>query len=67
MTRMISARFPGQCACGAQVEPGDRVAYNRRTRTIEACPACAGNDDGAHAYADVDTAYEDQCAAICGR
>lgn len=39
--RWLQAKYEGECrACGAATNPGDRIMYFRRTRSVE-CESCA--------------------------
>lgn len=70
--RWIAAKYAGKCSkCGEGFGRGKMVFYCRSTKTILvngcAIAAADGVDAAARSYADVDSAYEDQCAEICGR
>lgn len=74
--RTIVAKFAGQCrCCGAPIAAGTMVDYYPAFRAIAHVGGLDGNsphctaeirkrNDGGF---DVDRAYEDQCADICGR
>jgi hypothetical protein len=66
-TRTITARYAGKCAtCGGRITRGTIVTYDPKTRQVthyHGCDAEAHNRD----FIDIDRAYEDQCAEICGR
>lgn len=70
--RWMPAKYSGKCSqCGESFGRGKMIFYCRSTKTIlvNACAIKAADtaDAGTRAYADVDSAYEDQCAAVCGR
>jgi hypothetical protein len=37
---LITARYPGKCACGQEIKPGDQVLYFPASRKVE-CRDCA--------------------------
>lgn len=75
--RTITVKYAGECrCCGATIKAGELADYYPNMRAI----AHIGGLDGTSArcsenlrarhdrdFADVDRAYEDQCAEICGR
>jgi len=74
--RVITAKFTGKCfCCGGDVKAGELADYIPATRQIGHYKAASG--DSARCYGvlkaeqtpfiDIDRAYEDQCADICGR
>jgi hypothetical protein len=76
--RTITAKFAGKCACcGGQINAGEIVDYYPAKREIAHYQAFNGNSSKCYNvlrrekypadYIDIDRAYEDQCADICGR
>jgi hypothetical protein len=76
-TRTIRAKFAGKCACcGAAIAAGEMVDYYPSRREIAHVGGLDGNSSRCTAeirkqrdpgFVDLDRAYEDQCAAVCGR
>ncbi len=75
--RTITARFAGKCyGCGAEIQAGIMCDYHPGKKAIGHLGAFSGDggkmgqcysarkDAG---FVDIDRAYEDQCADICGR
>lgn len=74
--RTLTAKYAGTCSCcGGHIPAGKFVEYDPRTKRIAHflaskgdSPECYGvlrsKQDG---FIDIDRAYEDQCADICGR
>lgn len=76
--RTMTAKYAGKCyCCGGDIPAGKFVEYDPRTKRIGHFKAAEGNspecfgvlkakqqDPG---FVDLDRAYEDQCADICGR
>jgi hypothetical protein len=74
--RTITAKFLGKCfCCGGDVMPGELADYIPATRKIGHYKAASGDSSRCYSvlrkpdagFIDLDRAYEDQCAAICGR
>ena len=75
--RIIVVKFAGKCACcGATINAGETADYYPSKRQIAHRGGLEGNSPKCTAeirnrhdrdFADVDRAYEDQCADICGR
>ena len=76
--RTITAKFAGKCACcSGEIKAGEIVDYNPARREIAHYKAFEGNSSKCYGvlrqnkypadYIDIDRAYEDQCADICGR
>ena len=73
--RAITVKFSGQCACcGATIKTGELATYYPAKRQIAHMGGLDGNSATCTAeirrrseLIDVDRAYEDQCAEICGR
>jgi hypothetical protein len=77
-TRTITAKFAGKCACcGGDIPAGKMVDYDPNKRQIAHYRAFQGNSPECFGvlrkekypadFIDIDSAYEDQCADICGR
>lgn len=75
--RNMYAKYAGKCACcGADIKVGEYITYYPARREIAHVGGldgnsarCSGNiakqrDAG---FIDIDRAYEDKCADICGR
>ena len=68
MKSMIS-RFRSKCAaCGKPIQKGEPIMYDRTTRKAyhdngECTPNCQSTFEPDRS----DIAYEDRCAAMCGR
>jgi hypothetical protein len=71
----IVARYRGKCQCGAGIQRGAVIQYDRGRKAVTACARCdprqaaQGPTDRATdpaGYDASDMAYEDQCAAACG-
>ena len=78
--RTIIAKYSGKCAsCGGPIKAGAMCDYDPGKRVIGHLHAFSGDGDRMQqcysarkamtdpGYVDVDRAYEDQCAEICGR
>jgi len=75
--RTLTAKFAGKCwCCGGEIPAGKFVEYNPRTKQIGHFKASEGNSPECYGvlsakqdsgFVDLDRAYEDQCADICGR
>lgn len=76
--RTITAKFAGKCACcNGDIPAGAMVDYDPGKRQIAHFKAWAGDSPQCCGvlraekypadYVDIDRAYEDQCADICGR
>lgn len=75
--RTITAKFLGTCfCCGGDVNPGEIADYIPATRKIGHYKAASGDSSRCYGvlrskqdagFVDLDRAYEDSCAAICGR
>lgn len=79
--RTITAKFAGKCyGCGADILAGAICDYSPKHKAIGHLGAFSGNGDKMGqcysaikarqqdtGFVDLDRAYEDQCADICGR
>jgi hypothetical protein len=75
--RTLTAKFAGTCACcGGDIPAGKFIEYNPRTKQIAHFKAWEGNSPECYGvlkakqdpgFVDLDRAYEDRCADICGR
>jgi hypothetical protein len=75
--RTITVKFAGNCACcGATIKAGELADYHPRMRKIAHMGGLDGNSSRCTfeirqqcdvGFIDIDRAYEDQCADICGR
>lgn len=76
--RTITVKFAGKCACcGATIPAGAIASYYPARREIAHLGGLEGNSARCTAeikqrnespgFVDIDRAYEDQCAEICGR
>jgi hypothetical protein len=75
--RPLIVKFDGKCrCCGAIIRKGEMATYYPDKRAIAHIGGLEGTSGTCTAnirermeagYADVDRAYEDQCADICGR
>lgn len=76
--RTMTARYPGKCfCCGGDIPAGKFVEYDPRTKRIGHFKASEGNSSECYGvlkgkqqdpgFVDVDRAFEDSCADICGR
>lgn len=76
--RTISAKFAGKCACcNGAIPAGAMVDYDPGKRQIAHFKAWSGDSPQCYGvlkakqpdpgFVDLDRAYEDQCADICGR
>lgn len=78
--RTITAKFAGKChGCGSDIRAGVLCDYHSGLKRIGHLGAFSGDGDKmgqcysarvarqAEPFIDIDRAYEDQCADICGR
>jgi hypothetical protein len=78
--RVIAAKFSGKChCCGAAISAGEIVTYYPDKKVIEHLGKHGDNsakcfsvlkrqhEERDAGFVDIDRAYEDQCAEICGR
>jgi hypothetical protein len=75
--RTITVKFDGKCACcGAVIKAGEIADYYPAKRQIAHIGGLDGNSGRCASeikqrndagFVDIDRAYEDQCADICGR
>lgn len=75
--KTISVKFAGKCACcGATIKAGELADYYPARKQIAHIGGLDGNSARCSAeikqridaiLVDIDRAYEDQCADICGR
>lgn len=59
-TKQLTARYAGHCQCGAHVNRGDTIQY-QRGRGITGCQSCSGGTPDYH-----DMAMEDMMAEAAG-
>jgi hypothetical protein len=75
--RTMIAKYAGKChCCGIAIKAGETIDYYPSLRAIAHVGGLDGNSSRCASeirqkmerdYTDVDTAYEDQCAEICGK
>lgn len=63
---IMSAKYAGQCQCGACFSRGATIDYSRASRRIVACSQCSGKAREPDLARMVDMAYEDSCRDACG-